>query len=143
MTEVAHVASTLARQLAPPTTREEIGSLPCPEATDDDDHQPTNHTESTIERYRDCDPGQSVYGHSHQYRLPPEEPAYTITSSNRHFHPKEPRFVTAREQAILQSFPMNFSFSGTLSSKQKQIGNAVPPGLARAIGASLLDSLGR
>jgi DNA (cytosine-5)-methyltransferase 1 len=51
------------------------------------------------------------------------------------------RRLTVRESASLQSFPSRFEFSGRTSAQYRQIGNAVPPLLARAIGKSLIRSL--
>ena len=51
------------------------------------------------------------------------------------------RRLTARESARLQSFPDSFSFHGERSSVYRQIGNAVPPMLAKAVGKSLIAAL--
>lgn len=51
------------------------------------------------------------------------------------------RRLTARESARLQSFPDTFSFTGERSSIYRQIGNAVPPLLAKAVGKSLMAAL--
>jgi DNA (cytosine-5)-methyltransferase 1 len=51
------------------------------------------------------------------------------------------RRLTVRESARIQSFPDSFIFNGTKSSQYRQIGNAVPPKLGKAIGASLLSAL--
>lgn len=52
------------------------------------------------------------------------------------------RRLTVRESASLQSFPENFQFSGLTSAQYRQIGNAVPPLLARAVGKALIRTLG-
>uniref|UniRef100_UPI0004968F15 DNA cytosine methyltransferase n=1 Tax=[Scytonema hofmanni] UTEX B 1581 TaxID=379535 RepID=UPI0004968F15 len=49
-------------------------------------------------------------------------------------HPVELRPLTIRESAVIQTFPDEWVFSGSVSSKYKQIGNAVPVLLAKAIG---------
>jgi len=52
------------------------------------------------------------------------------------------RRLTLEEAQALQSFPLNWKFSGRLSSQFSQIGNAVPPLLAQAVAAQLLKDLG-
>jgi DNA (cytosine-5)-methyltransferase 1 len=62
-----------------------------------------------------------------------------MTHRHNYFHPTENRYLTQREAAALQSFPNDFKFSGTLSAQWRQIGNAVPPLLGKAIGISILN----
>ena len=50
------------------------------------------------------------------------------------------RRLTLRESARLQSFPDSFTFFGSRSQQYRQIGNAVPPLLAKAVGLALLDT---
>ena len=57
-------------------------------------------------------------------------------------HPTEVRPFSVRESARIQSFPDEWEFSGTMSSKYKQIGNAVPCNLAKEIGFSIKKALG-
>jgi len=56
-----------------------------------------------------------------------DRPSDTITASVPEIHVNRKRRLTARECAILQSFPDDFVFCGSLSSQHRQIGNAVPP----------------
>lgn len=68
-------------------------------------------------------------------RIPLDTPAPTIlTSRSMYYHPIENRYLTTREAAGLQSFPLQFEFHGPLSAQFRQIGNAVPPKLAQEIG---------
>ncbi|MFN6065733.1 MAG: DNA cytosine methyltransferase, partial [Pseudanabaena sp.] len=72
-------------------------------------------------------------------RLDRDDCANTInTSRTTYYHPVENRYLTAREAAAIQSFPSNYFFCGTLTQQWRQIGNAVPPILAKAIGESIL-----
>lgn len=78
-------------------------------------------------------------------RLRNDKPSYTIsTYFNRigngcHIHPEQNRLISIREAARLQSFKDSFIFYGPKTSQYKQIGNAVPPLLARVI-AELIQS---
>lgn len=67
------------------------------------------------------------------------EPSDTITATGPEIHPNKQRRLSVRECAILQTFPNNFVFLGSLSSMYKQIGNAVPVLLSRRI-ANLLKT---
>ncbi|WZU00785.1 DNA cytosine methyltransferase [Erysipelothrix sp. D19-032] len=61
-------------------------------------------------------------------------PSTTIDCGHRNFfHYKENRVPTVRESARIQSFPDNFVFEGSKTSQYTQVGNAVPPLLAREI----------
>lgn len=77
-------------------------------------------------------------------RLDPSKPSYTVTGSGgggtHIYHWAEPRALTNRERARLQTFPDTFAFHGTKESVRKQIGMAVPVEGARIIFEALLDS---
>lgn len=83
--------------------------------------------------------------HSSAYRrLKEDEPSCTIDTGNAHsnyFHPIYNRIPSIRESARLQSFPDSFEFIGTRGSKYKQVGNAVPPLLAKAIAEQIKEYL--
>lgn len=68
-------------------------------------------------------------------RLEENKPSVTISNYRKSMliHPTEDRGLSLREAARLQSFPDNFHFEGLLSFQQQQVGNAVPPLLAKAI----------
>ena len=66
-----------------------------------------------------------------------DRPSDTITASTPEIHINKQRRLSVRECAILQSFPDNFIFYGSLTSMYRQVGNAVPPKLAKAIAKEL------
>jgi DNA (cytosine-5-)-methyltransferase len=79
-------------------------------------------------------------------RLSLNEPSLTILTTPQmkqtdRCHPLEVRPFNIRESARIQSFPDSWEFIGTLASKYKQIGNAVPCNLAKAIGSEIINSL--
>ena len=75
-------------------------------------------------------------------RLFADEPSLTITgAATREFiHPTEDRALTLRECARLQTFPDDFVFAGSGASRIQQIGNAIPPLLARAVAEHILQN---
>lgn len=80
---------------------------------------------------------------SHVYRrLKLDEPSKTIIAAGgggtHGYHYPEPRPLTNRERARLQSFPDNFIFEGTNAEVRRQIGNAVPPKGVSALADALL-----
>ncbi|HEX5456227.1 MAG TPA: DNA (cytosine-5-)-methyltransferase [Candidatus Saccharimonadales bacterium] len=78
-------------------------------------------------------------------RLHPDKPSYTITGSGgggtHGYHHIEPRPLTNRERARIQTFPDEFKFIGNYSSVRKQIGMAVPVKLSQIIFTAILDTL--
>lgn len=71
----------------------------------------------------------------------PKKPAPTVTARGDtkggamiNHHPNNKRRMSVRETAMVQSFPMDFIFEGSMTTNYLQIGNAVPPLLAEAIG---------
>ncbi|TVU44569.1 hypothetical protein EJB05_04014 [Eragrostis curvula] len=57
------------------------------------------------------------------------------------FHPEQDRIITVRECARSQGFPDSYRFAGNIQSKHRQIGNAVPPPLAYALGRKLKEAI--
>ena len=80
-------------------------------------------------------------------RLDSNKSSPTITrnfgtpSSTRCIHPFQNRALSTREGARLQSFPDNFIFNGSKTSKNLQIGNAVPPILGYVLGKEIIKSI--
>ncbi|MGP4106770.1 DNA cytosine methyltransferase [Virgibacillus sp. L01] len=84
--------------------------------------------------------------HSKWKRLHPEKPSHTLvahlgTDTYSHIHPYEPRGISVREAARLQSFPDDFTFNVPMGSAFKQIGNAVPPLLSKGVAEAVLKNI--
>ena len=83
---------------------------------------------------------RNVYG-----RMAWDDVAPTITARFDSFtrgkfgHPVQDRTISLREGALLQTFPMDFEFSGNKVDIARQIGNAVPPVMATEIGKSIIE----
>ena len=80
-------------------------------------------------------------------RMKKDEISVTITtrfdtpSSGKFTHPYLNRAITVREAARIQSFPDDFVFIGNKGSQMKQVGNAVPPLLAKAIALTIMEDI--
>lgn len=78
-------------------------------------------------------------------RLHPDQPSYTVTGSGgggtHVYHWKDPRALTNRERACIQTFPVDYEFCGSKESVRKQVGMAVPPRGAYVVFRSILMSL--
>lgn len=118
-------------------------------------HTPTKHADETIRLI-------SLVPEGKNYKALPEEelkkrkfkynealtrydstkPSRTIDTGHRtHFHYKWNRIPTVREAARLQSFPDDFIFYGNKQEQYKQVGNAVPPLLGKAIAKKIKELL--
>ena len=80
-------------------------------------------------------------------RLSWDQPSLTLTCApaqkqTERCHPSETRPLKVREYARMQTFPDDWSFSGSLANQYKQIGNAVPVNLGYHVGRCVLASLG-
>ncbi len=103
-------------------------------------HNYTNHQQSTIDKMAPLDYEESVYDYGEAWkRLHPDKPSITIKENHGapFVHPYQDRVGTPRECAAIQSFPNDYEFLGSKSSVLKQIGNAVPVALARAVGETI------
>lgn len=120
----------------------------------------TRQSKQVVERLKYIQPGQNAWNAkipehlrlnvkatklSQIYkRLDPNKPSYTITGSGgggtHVYHWSEPRALTNRERARLQSFPDDFVFEGSKESVRRQIGMAVPPKLSKIIFKQILIS---
>lgn len=99
-------------------------------------------------RYADLPPGLRRYRadifDDKYHRLTWDDRSRSITAHIAkdgywYIHPEEHRTLTVREAARIQTFPDHFRFAGARSHAFSQIGNAVPPALARSIAGALLD----
>ncbi|WP_303678434.1 DNA cytosine methyltransferase [Dehalococcoides mccartyi] len=121
-------------------------------------HVSTTHSALAIERLNMIPPnsGKEVLPEEHLTksiysgtwtRMVKNEISVTITtrfdtpSSGKFTHPYLHRAITVREAARIQSFPDKFKFIGTKGSQMKQVGNAVPPLLAKAIATVIMDDI--
>ncbi|WP_261834679.1 DNA cytosine methyltransferase [Vibrio ishigakensis] len=125
------------------TAKEALSDIP-PTATH---HELTRQSATVVERLKHIPPGENAWYEgipehlqlnvkgarmSQIYRrLHPEKPSYTVTGSGgggtHGYHWSEPRALTNRERARIQTFPDSYFFEGSKESIRKQIGMAVPP----------------
>ena len=119
-------------------------------------HITTKTTKTALERFKQIQPGKNFHSLSKEMkstyskpertqntiylRLNPDAPSGTVVNVRKSMwiHPTLDRAVTVREAARLQSFPDDFEFSGTKDSQFQQVGNAVPPLLAKGIAEHIL-----
>ncbi|GAB6013396.1 DNA cytosine methyltransferase [Viscerimonas tarda] len=96
----------------------------------------SNIPEELMTNYKDCSRCHGGIYH----RLMGNKPSVVIGNyrKNMLIHPNENRGLSVREAARLQSFPDSYIFSGHLTEQQQQVGNAVPPLLAKAVFEKLI-----
>lgn len=124
-------------------------------------HEKARHSAAVVRRLAQIEPGQNAWNAtlseesrinvkgatlSQIYkRLKPDEPSYTITGSGgggtSGYHWEEPRALTNRERARLQTFDDHHRFVGGTLSVKKQVGMAVPPRGAQVIFEALFKTL--
>ncbi len=135
-----------------------IENPPIPD--DAPNNEPTKQSPTVVERLKHIKPGQNAFTAdlpeelqlnvkgakiSQIYkRLDPDKPSYTVTGSGgggtHIYHWKEPRALTNRERARLQTFRDDYVFIGSKESVRKQIGMAVPCIGAKIIFEAILKS---
>lgn len=113
----------------------------------------TAHTEQTISIISQIPDGGNIKSLPKEFwevrkynkafeRMSSQRPSNTIDTGHRnYFHYAEPRIPTLRESARIQSFPDSFEVLGTRGSQYKQVGNAVPPMLAKVIAEKIKSML--
>ncbi|EJB85453.1 DNA cytosine methyltransferase [Helicobacter pylori] len=121
-------------------------------------HQATNHSQAALEKLKliekeqgkECLPKnlhgkqqfKSTWGRLNWNKVSPTiDTRFDTPSNGTNSHPELHRSITPREAARIQSFSDNYIFYGNKTSVCKQIGNAVPPLLALALGKAILKSL--
>ena len=140
------------------TCYEAITNPPIPK--DAPNHEFTRHSAKVVEMLKHIPAGKNAWHpkipehlqlkvkgaklNSIYKRLDPERPAYTVTGSGgggtHMYHWEEPRALTNRERARLQTFPDDFIFCGNKESVRKQIGMAVPPEGAKIVFKAILNT---
>ncbi|WP_455543525.1 DNA cytosine methyltransferase [Intestinibacter sp.] len=118
-------------------------------------HTPTKHADETVrlislvpegKNYKAL-PQEELEKRQFKYnealtRYDSKRPSRTIDTGHRtHFHYKWNRIPTVREAARLQSFPDDFIFYGNKQEQYKQVGNAVPPLLGKAVATKVKELL--
>ncbi|WQS61627.1 DNA cytosine methyltransferase [Helicobacter pylori] len=121
-------------------------------------HQATNHSQAALEKLKlinkeqgkECLPKnlhgkqqfKSTWGRLNWNKISPTiDTRFDTPSNGTNSHPELHRSITPREAARIQSFSDDYIFYGNKTSVCKQIGNAVPPLLALALGKAILKSL--
>jgi DNA (cytosine-5)-methyltransferase 1 len=126
------------------TTKEAIGDLVKMKDDPKFNHVRTKHNQDMKDRLAKVPEGKSLYdNYSDSWKKCPWNEASCTIKENHggvNIHPREPRVITVREMARLQSFPDDFIFKGSKAKQMVQIGNAVPPLLAKAIALSILKN---
>ena len=142
------------------TAKQAITEPPIPEwATN---NEPTRQSEVVKQRLAYIKPGENAFNATDMpeelrlnvrgaklsqiyKRLDPNKPAYTVTGSGgggtHIYHWEEPRALTNRERARLQTFPDWYKFIGSKENVRRQIGMAVPPDGAQVVFESLFKTL--
>ncbi|MFF2895430.1 DNA cytosine methyltransferase [Streptomyces sp. NPDC057966] len=103
-------------------------------------HEPTVHSQKMLDAFATLAPGMRDKKSFHD-RLHPDRPSYTLRAGSGNFSPLRPvhykhdRVITVRESARIQGFDDHFIWPDPLPRLQqyRQVGNAVPPALARAV----------
>lgn len=136
----------------PKSIKEAIEALPelkSGEKSKIPNHISMNHSEQMLEKMRYVSDGgnrneipellRPKSGDVRKYiRYKSSEPSVCVTGDMRKiFHYSQNRALTVRELATLQTFPLDFIFKGPTISQQQQVGNSVPPILAKEIALTI------
>jgi DNA (cytosine-5)-methyltransferase 1 len=138
------------RKRRPPTAGETLSNLP-PPGSGIPNHEYVSLSSRKSKRIARIRRGDSLYlfegaggrRFPNYIRIDPNDIAPTVMGSSRFIHPYEDRLLTVREQARLMGFPDNHIFLGGRDEQYNQVGEAVPPPLARAIAEEIIRALGQ
>ena len=129
------------------------------ESTGVNNHITTRTTDVAMKRFRAIQQGKNFHSldstlkdtyskpertqNTIYLRLDQSKPSGTVVNVRKSMwiHPELDRAITVREAARLQSFPDRFKFVGSKDSQYQQVGNAVPPFLAKGIAMKVLENL--
>ncbi len=127
------------------TTKEAISDLIKVKDNKEFNHIRTKHNDDMKKRLAAVPEGKSLYdNYSDSWKKCPWNEASCTIKENHggvNIHPIEPRVITVREMARLQSFADDFVFQGAKGKQMVQIGNAVPPLMAKAIALSIKKTI--
>ena len=123
-------------------------------------HIVTNTTKTAMQRFKALKQGQNFHAlddslktntytdasrtqNTIYLRLDYDEPSGTVVNVRKSMwiHPTKDRAISVREAARLQTFPDSFVFCGTKDKQYQQVGNAVPPIMAKSIAKKLANLL--
>ena len=128
-----HGLDTLFEQRPYRNAREALRLLPEPGSSSGvPNHLGRDHSGRIVRRYRSLEFGERDH-HTRINKLHPDRPSFTIIvgsdkgGGKGHVHPFDPREVTPRESARMQTFPDWWEFHGRGRHVIRQVGNAVPP----------------
>ncbi|WP_456483944.1 DNA cytosine methyltransferase [Methanopyrus kandleri] len=131
----------------PKTVWEAIGDLPDPDS-EVPNHELRPLSKRKLHRIRRLRWGEALSvirgargSFKNWLRLHPFKPAPTVMGGSRFIHPFEDRLLTVREQARLMSYPDDHVFEGGYETQYDQVGESVPPELARVIAEEVRDHL--
>ncbi len=124
-----------------------LKGLPPPGVSEIPNHDPVPLSDKKLRKVAGVKRGKALYYYEgaskrlpNYVRLDPKRIAPTVLGSSRFIHPFENRLLTVREQARLMGFPDDHVFLGGRDEQFNQVGEAVPPPLAKAIALYIVNN---